>query len=73
MNNTISPRVTAWHPAYLESGDSGAIETRIKPCMDPKARYSPLTIGRNIQNILYDMVMKCGYESYVDGMGKCDV
>ena len=41
MNNSISPRVTAWHPSDLESGDSGAVETRIKHCMDPKARFTP--------------------------------
>ena len=42
MNNSISPKVTALHPADLESGDSGAIESMIKHCMDAKARYSPL-------------------------------
>ena len=41
MNNSISPRVTALHPADLESGDSGAIESTIKHCMDAKARFSP--------------------------------
>ena len=42
MNNSISPRVTALHLADLESGDSGAIETTKKHCMDAKARYTPL-------------------------------
>ena len=42
MNNSISPKVTALHPADLESGDSGALETIIKHCMDAKVRYTPL-------------------------------
>ena len=42
MNNSISPRVTAWHLADLESRDSGAIESTIKHCMDPRAGYTPL-------------------------------
>ena len=42
VNNSISPKVTALHPADLESEDSGAIETTIKHCMDAKARYTPL-------------------------------
>ena len=42
MNNSISPRVTAWHLADLESKDSGVIESILKDYMDAKARYTPL-------------------------------
>ena len=29
-------------PAYLKSGDSGAIKHQVKHCMDAKAGYTPL-------------------------------
>ena len=54
VNNSISPRVTALHPADLESGDSGAIESTIKHCMDAKARFSPkMAFGPRLQLKLY--------------------
>ena len=42
MNILSCPRFTVLHPADLKPGDSGAIETLKKHCMDPKARYTPL-------------------------------
>ena len=53
MNNSISPRVTAWHPADLKSGDSGALEITIKHCMDPKARFTP-KMASGPQTIMVD-------------------
>ena len=53
MNNSISPRVTAWHPVDLESGDSGAIKTTINHCMDPNARFTPkMAFGPRTTSIL---------------------
>ena len=42
-NNSISPRVAAWHPADL---DSGAIETTVKPIFHYNAK--PLALGRRV-------------------------
>ena len=42
-NNSISPRVAAWHPADL---DSGAIETTVKPIFHCNAK--PLALGRRV-------------------------
>ena len=56
MNNSISPRVTASHPADLESGDSGAIALTMKHCMDAKARYTPLGPRLSVNVIPLDMI-----------------
>ena len=41
INHSISPRVRAWHMADFESGDSAALETTVKHCLDAKARFTP--------------------------------
>ena len=65
MNILSCPRFTVLHPADLKSGDSGAIETSKKHCMDPKARYTALAT-RLEGIILFPSIHEVHIRKYVE-------
>ena len=66
MNNSIFPRVTAWHLADLELGDLGAVETTIKHSMDTEARYTLRSGPTNVAPFLVYCMFKVRSQSKFD-------